>query len=1219
MIRRAQGVPRALRLSLGIALCLLGLARAGAQFASGPYIRPFAEILFPILGDEANYSQGFAAGAMLEYPVFPFLVPFARGAYDTSPLKTTTAGALNLFEGDLGLGLALRAGDSFGFRLDAMGGAANATYLEKSGSAYVAGLRLGASLRVAPAWTVSASAGLSRYYGSDSPFLTVASAGLIASYDLSMIAGRPSKLRIEEEHLDPVFPSLYAYYDDNPFGSIKLKNGEDAAIKNVTVSFNAGHYMDQPKVCAQYPSIPTGGSVTVPLTALFTDQVLAITQGIDAKGEIIVDYSYFGAPTEVRFPLDFRMHHRNAITWVDDRRAAAFVSPTNAASLWFSKYAAGIVRDRMRGDVNKNLQYALGLFEAERLYGLNYVVVPANDYSVKHADTSIIDSVQFPHQTLQNRGGDCSDLSILYASLLQSLGIQAAFITIPGHIFAAFDLGISEKEARSSFYDTGLLIFHDGHAWAPVEITMVKDGFMKAWKVGAKEWYDNVRRGQAKFYTMSDCWKVYPPAAFPDVNPRFLLPDEAETMRTFDSSLDRFVVRQIDPQVQELKTRLGRADPNELANELGILYGRYGMLKEAWTQFSDAAKGGYPSAWDNLANVAYLRKDFKLALSYYQYAQKLDASDNLALLGIARCQYELERYDLSDASYAELTSRDPEEASRFGYLASMYEGTGRAWSLSERFATTEWARPRPAPGAALAAAMPAPTAAAPAAVAPAQQTAGSAPPPAAPETAAPVTPSPAPAVAATPAAAPPNPTPETENPSSTAAGEPAAAEAAVQMPPSSTETPQIVARPVEEAAQAAPVPPPPPIVAQHPKVELPPEVAALPEDADITAVAAAAAAATAAAAKAAPQETQAPAAPAALESDRAADSSKPEAAVAPEPAPAAAPVQSPTAEAPAVAALPEDADISAKAAAAAHAEAAPAPQAQASAPLASVPATPAPAASQPSAVPQAPAVVAPEVAAPAPVEPQSAPAEAPAPEPPAAAVAPAAVASPPTPAAAQSTAEQSATTPPTPAAGEPPIEQPVVAASPVAPPQELLEGFDTSYPGLGTWRLAKNEAEQTDPQQFFSKLVTPFVQESGPYRYVFTARSEGKGWVGLGVHIFTGSVKTHKGWGEGESVLVWLTRDPVHYTSDVTRLQLYSSLRDSYMTMVQDMPVSISIFEPHVFEIDMDPNDGGLAVSIDGERKLTTHGLMDLRKGDFVVFRTIDRAVFSDFHVEAAK
>jgi len=40
----------------------------------------------------------------------------------------------------------------------------------------------------------------------------------------------------------------------------------------------------------------------------------------------------------------------------------------------FIVYAAGIVRDRFRGDVNKPLQYAIGMFEAERLYGLNYVV-----------------------------------------------------------------------------------------------------------------------------------------------------------------------------------------------------------------------------------------------------------------------------------------------------------------------------------------------------------------------------------------------------------------------------------------------------------------------------------------------------------------------------------------------------------------------------------------------------------------------------------------------------------------------------------------------------------------------------------------------------------------------------------------------------------------------------------------------------------------------------
>jgi transglutaminase-like putative cysteine protease len=33
------------------------------------------------------------------------------------------------------------------------------------------------------------------------------------------------------------------------------------------------------------------------------------------------------------------------------------------------------------------------------------------------------------------RAGDCDDLSILYCSLLEAIGIRTAFVTIPGHIF----------------------------------------------------------------------------------------------------------------------------------------------------------------------------------------------------------------------------------------------------------------------------------------------------------------------------------------------------------------------------------------------------------------------------------------------------------------------------------------------------------------------------------------------------------------------------------------------------------------------------------------------------------------------------------------------------------------------------------------------------------------------------------------------------------------
>ena len=464
---------------------------------------------------------------------------------------------------------------------------------------------------------------------------------------------------MEDVKLDSAFPSLYAYYDDNAFGSLRIVNREDSDIRDVTVSFNAGRYMDQPKVCGQYAGIRKGDSVTVPVKALFNDSVLNITQGTDAKAEIVVEYSYLGSDRRVRLPIDFRMHHRNAITWSDDRRAASFVSPTNPAALWFSRYASGIVRDRLRGGINKPLQYAIGMFEAQRLYGLNYVVVPANDYSVKHGLKDYIDSVQFPHQTLVNRGGDCSDLAILFATLMHSVGVEAAFITIPGHIFAAFDTGLAEADARAGFYDPGLLIFRDGKVWIPVEVTMVRDGFIKAWRVGAKEWADSSRSGVAAFYRLPDCWKVYPAAAFPGVNPRFVLPDESETAAAFDTALDRFVAREIEPQVRALDTKVAGADPRFRANELGILYGNFGMLKESWKHLTEAAKAGYQEAWTNLGNVAYLRKDYKLALSYFQYSHSLKAEDDFALLGMARCNYELEDFKASDSEYAQLRSRNP--------------------------------------------------------------------------------------------------------------------------------------------------------------------------------------------------------------------------------------------------------------------------------------------------------------------------------------------------------------------------------------------------------------------------------------------------------------------------------------------------------------------------------------------------------------------------------
>ena len=1170
---------------------------ATAQGMGQLFVRPDAEFYFPLdsyQGSPLYSTFGMGGGSILDFTITPWLAPFVRGQYASIPYAAGGA-SLQSAEGDLGLGFTLTPADKLYLRLEGMGGLAQLFSTAGSGAAFSAGGRLGVEYRFAPSWTVSATGGYSTLFGTQAPILSAIEAGIDFSYDLSALGGVKARLSVEDVKLDAVFPSLYAYYDDNAFGTVKVVNREDAAIRDVSVTFDSSRYMDQPKVCGKFDLIPKGGSATVPIKALFTDSVLDITQNIDAKGEIVVEYSYLGSDRVVRTPVDFQMHHRNAITWSDDRRAAAFVSPTNPAAMWFSKFAAGIARDRLRGDINKPLQYAIAMFEAERAYGLNYVVVPANDYSVKHGLKGYIDSVQFPHQTLSNRGGDCSDLAILFTTLMQSVGVVSAFITIPGHIFAAFDTGLDEADAREDFYDPGLFILRDGEAWIPVEITMVNDGFIKAWRVAAKEWSDNSRKDLAAFYRLPDCWKVYPSAAFPNVNPRFALPDVNDVAMDFDQELDRFVAREIDPEVQSLDAELAKSKPDIRENEFGILYAHYGLFADSWGQLSDSAKASNQKAWTNLGNVAYIRKDFKLALSYYQWSYNLDASDDLALLGIARCQYELEDFDASDAAYSVLKSRNPDLAGRFGYLGSAFGGPGRAWSLADRFASTTWASTlvsgapaAPAPAVAMA---PAPAPAVAVVVAPAS---APAPVPSAPVEATPAAVSVVPAFAALPPVQIPEPAAPVPVRAALSTTEPAP----VKTIP--TPVPAEIVAPAE-----APAPGPSPVA--------PPAIAELPVDRDLAQKAPAAQKAAEAKAAEAPAPGPSPVAPPAIaelpvDRDLAQKAPASQKVVEAKAVEAPAPSPSPVAP-PAIAELPVDRDLAQKATAAASL--APAPVEAMPAPVAVAPASVA----LPEVQPAAPAVIAPPPAAVA-VSPQPV-----APIPLAlAAVKPAPASSQPEPGSEEAPAVARAEE------ANPPVAfQPAVApasdeaAAPASPVTKLLiDGFGSAVPVIGEWKISGGVATQTDPDAFFAKLETPLVQDRRSFSYSFSAKSDAsrKGWVGVGFHAFTPKSYTQKGYGSGDSLLVWLTRDPVHFKKDVTRLQLYRSTDDWNMSLLDEVPVTESIYDLNRFDITVDPVAGTVSVSMNGTERMVAKGILDLRDGIYVVFRSLDTAEFSDFKAE---
>ena len=115
------------------------------------------------------------------------------------------------------------------------------------------------------------------------------------------------------------------------------------------------------------------------------------------------------------------MLDRNAITWDDDSKAAAFISAKDPSVLSFAKSVAGSTRDLLNPAVNGDLQAAMVVHEALRAQGLTYVKNPSS--ALETSSKQVVDFILFPQQTLSYNSGKCGDLTALYFLLFEAVGV----------------------------------------------------------------------------------------------------------------------------------------------------------------------------------------------------------------------------------------------------------------------------------------------------------------------------------------------------------------------------------------------------------------------------------------------------------------------------------------------------------------------------------------------------------------------------------------------------------------------------------------------------------------------------------------------------------------------------------------------------------------------------------------------------------------------------
>ncbi len=677
-----------------IALCSAPLIAEGGEFILSAY----PNISFPVIKFDDTLTTGFGGGLSLTYRPVEFLNIYAQGDYKQYRFNTKKdIGSLSVISGDIGAGYHLPLGDRMGLDFNAGVGYYNSNYQNGTGdnkkTTSINGLRVNASIgfsyKINPVFSVYGAAAADHLAYKEAKFITSADVMPGLSINLTKAFSNKTNIALDNTQLKPVFPVFYSWYNENTFGSVEITNNEDATITDVVVSFYHPQYMGQSQACGTAKQLKRGESMVVDLRAFFNESMLNLNEKNDTMTSIIVEYKYLGRKQTATFPMIVPIYGRNNMSWEDDRCASAFVSSKDPAAMWFSKYVVSTIRDNVRSGLPTNIQYAMGIFEALDQFGINYVKDPTSAFE-DNVGTASIDFLQFPYQTLMYRGGDCDDLSILVCSLFESIGIKTAFITIPGHIFMAFDSGFTVEEAKNYFISLDELIVDGDTVWVPLEITLSDEGFNKAWHKGAWEWNVADRTGDAMLYRMEDSWKIYKPVNVPGAVARFTLPDETYVAKLFSHSVDEFVLEQITPFIAYYENRIAAAPTAENYNDFGVLYARYGLFEQAEQQFRLARSKKYEPSVLNTANLYFSIQDYDRAINWYNEVLSADSENLLAKLGLARCAYEKGDYYSCDKYYGEVYNSDRALAKKYAYLGAFEASAGRSYSLADRLENTIW-------------------------------------------------------------------------------------------------------------------------------------------------------------------------------------------------------------------------------------------------------------------------------------------------------------------------------------------------------------------------------------------------------------------------------------------------------------------------------------------------------------------------------------------------
>ncbi|MBI4613161.1 MAG: hypothetical protein HY720_06075 [Planctomycetes bacterium] len=332
-------------------------------------------------------------------------------------------------------------------------------------------------------------------------------------YELCVLWGRePARLEVEIETRGRVMATLqkvYARADDFPdqwIARTVVKSSGGGPARGVRIRTRVAGFSEWSD-WKEHPELVPGQTVVEACYPLLSERVGRIRTSTPV--EVEVEWSFEETEGVVRTgrrtaKLDILgmneilfADHEAAVPGADWKETfanapflAAWVSRNDPVVKEYaaiaSQLSGGVAAHQDDSSARRALQAAYELLARS---GIVYQTATAIQVATSGRDPSVAQSVKFPRDTIRDRSGSCIDLAILYASVVNEIGLPPYLAVVPGHCFAAVRL--------------------PGGDLAAVEVTGVSKGaasFDEMLQAGNLELQEALADGRIHLLDLRDLW-----------------------------------------------------------------------------------------------------------------------------------------------------------------------------------------------------------------------------------------------------------------------------------------------------------------------------------------------------------------------------------------------------------------------------------------------------------------------------------------------------------------------------------------------------------------------------------------------------------------------------------------------------------------------------------------------------------------------------------------